>query len=374
MPTDTPTTEGQFWDRAIQLAERGRGAVSPNPAVGCVIVRDGEIVGEGWHKRHGDLHAERVALADAAEKGNDVAGSTVYVTLEPCAHTGRQPPCTDALIEAEVAEVVIGYGDPTEKTHGIGPRKLHDAGILVRDAEPEAVQRCRMLLQDFLKVNATGRPLVTLKTAMSLDGKVATRTGDSRWITGPESRELVHHWRAGMDAVAVGSGTFKADDPRLTARIDGVARQPARVIFDSAPAVTPDANLFDDIDDAPVIIVVTEATDTKRLEPLREAGAVIVTCRGRGPAARFKDALQHLGDLEMNSVLLEGGPSLAAAAVASGEVDRIEFFVAPLIIGGGRSAIEGEGPEMIADAVRVPNLLVTPVGQDVLMSATLKVW
>ncbi len=374
MPSDASTPEGRFWDRAIQLAERGRGAVSPNPVVGCVIVRDGEIVGEGWHKVRGDLHAERVALADAAERGNDVAGATVYVTLEPCAHTGKQPPCADALVEAGVAEVVIGHADPTEKTRGIGPKILRDVGIAVRDADPAAVARCGLLIQDFLKRAATGRPLVTLKTAMSLDGKVATRTGDSKWITGAESRRLVHRWRAEMDAVAVGSGTFMADDPRLTARVEDVARQPARVIFDSAPAVTPDAALFEDIDDAPVVIVATEATDTARLQPLREAGAVIVTASGRGPAARFADALDRLGELEIASMLLEGGPHLASAAIASGEVDRIEFFVAPLVIGGGRSAFEGEGPETIAEALRVPDLLVTRVGQDVLMSATLRSW
>jgi diaminohydroxyphosphoribosylaminopyrimidine deaminase/5-amino-6-(5-phosphoribosylamino)uracil reductase len=374
MRDEKPTAEGPFWDRAIQLAERGRGFASPNPVVGCVIVREGRIIGEGWHKRHGDLHAERVALADAEARGNDVDGATAYVTLEPCAHHGSQPPCADALVEAGISDVVIGYGDPTEKTRGEGPRILREAGVKVRDADPDTIRRCRELIQDFLKVAATGRPLVTLKVAMSLDGKVATRTGDARWISGPESRELTHRWRAEMDSVAVGSGTFTADDPRLTARIDGDARQPARVIFDTGPVVTPGAALFEDIDEAPVVIVAAERTPTASLEPLRDAGAAVIVSRGIDSTARFVDALDQLGEKGIASMLLEGGPTLAGVAVASGEVDRAEFFVAPMIVGGGQGAVKGSGPELIRDAIRVPNLRVTRVGQDVLMSARLKEW
>lgn len=374
MSEDFPTGEAALWDRAIQLAERGRGFASPNPVVGCVLVRDGEIIGEGWHERHGDLHAERVALADAASKGNDVSGAVAYVTLEPCAHHGSQPPCSDALIDAGIGEVVIGYGDPTEKTRGIGPKKLREAGITVRDADPDAVHRCRMLIQDFLKVASVGRPLLILKSAMSLDGKVATHTGDARWISGPESRELVHRWRAEMDAVAVGSGTFRADDPRLTARITGEARQPARVIFDSGPLVTTDAALFEDIDDAPVVIVASERTPSEKLDPLREAGAVIVISRGVGAVDRFTNALDQLGGMGIGSVLLEGGPTLAGVAIASGEVDRYEVFVAPLVLGGGQEATRGQGPDLIRDAIRLPKMSVRQVGQDVLMTANLKEW
>ena len=374
MRDEKPTAESPFWDRAIQLAERGRGFASPNPVVGCVIAQDGQIVGEGWHKRHGDLHAEWVALADAAERGNDVTGAVAYVTLEPCAHHGSQPPCADTLVESGIGEVVIGYGDPTEKTRGQGPRILREAGIKVRDADPADVRRCRTLIQDFLKVAATGRPLVTLKTAMSLDGKVATRTGDARWISGPESRALTHRWRAEMDSIAVGSGTFQADDPRLTARVEGEPRQPARVIFDTGPVVTPGAALFEDIDEAPVVIVASERTPSAKLEPLRDAGAAVIVSRGIDATARFVDALDQLGEKGIASMLLEGGPTLAGVAVVSGEVDRAEFFVAPLIVGGGQGAVKGPGPELIRDAIQVPNLRVSRVGQDVLMSATLKEW
>lgn len=363
-----------IWDRALHLAERGRGTVSPNPAVGAVLVRDGEIVGEGWHKKRGDLHAERVALADAKEKGNDVKGATAYVTLEPCAHTGHQPPCTDALIEAGVAEVVIGCPDPTEKTAGIGPRELQEAGIKVREAGVEDVARCRRLVQDFRKRAATGRPLLILKIAMSLDGKVATRTGDSNWISGPESRELVHRWRAELDAVAVGAGTFKADDPQLTARIDGVVRQPTRVVFGTSEEMTPDSAIFNDIDSAPVAVIVYSEVDLRRADDLFKAGALILQVDGKSREERFVQALDMLGEIEVASVLLEGGPTLAGVAIASGEVDQIEVFVAPLVIGGGLSAVEADGPDLLADAIRVPEMRVTRVGQDVLMSADCKDW
>lgn len=390
MPDHGSPVERQIWDRAIALAELGRGAVSPNPVVGAVLVRDGLVIGEGWHQRRGDLHAERVALADAAARGIEVRGATAYVTLEPCAHTGRQPPCSEALIEAGIAEVVIGCDDPTAKAAGIGPGRLAAAGVRVRWAETDVAFACRELIQDFRKRAVTGRPLVTLKMAMSLDGKVATRSGDSRWISGPESRELVHRWRAETDAVAVGSGTFRADDPRLTARPaetvpppagptrSAVAgpdvRQPVRVIFDSGPVVTPRAALFDDIDTAPVVIATGPDADPGRLAELELAGARTLIATGPDPVSRFVDALRKLGDHEVSSLLLEGGPILAGIALAAGEVDRVEFFVAPLIIGGGWPATEGPGPGLIENATRVPGMLAAPVGQDVLMSGKIKVW
>jgi len=371
-----PTSEAEIWQRAIQLAGRGLGWTSPNPAVGAVLVRDGRVIGEGWHRRHGDLHAEREALADAERRGNDPVGATAYVTLEPCAHAGSQPPCADGLIEAGVSEVVIGAEDPTEKTRGKGPSRLEEAGIAVRWAEGPAADLSRALVQDFRKRAITGKPLVTLKAAMSLDGKVATRTGDSKWITGEESRALVHRWRAEMDAVAVGSGTRAADDPRLTARdVDGgPVRQPTRVIFDTRLATTPGAALFEDVDEAPVLIVSGPDPDPERAAALRSAGAEILQVDGADPGERFGLALEALGARGIGSVLLEGGPGLAGAAVSAGEVDRTQIFVAPLILGGGRAATEGPGPELIADATRVPEVRVSRVGQDVLMSATIRTW
>ncbi|HMY25312.1 MAG TPA: bifunctional diaminohydroxyphosphoribosylaminopyrimidine deaminase/5-amino-6-(5-phosphoribosylamino)uracil reductase RibD [Solirubrobacterales bacterium] len=376
MPAAQPTSEADYWQRAIQLAEHGLGWTSPNPAVGAVLVKDGRVIGEGWHRRHGELHAEREALADAERRGNDPAGATIFVTLEPCAHTGSQPPCADGLIEAGVGEVVIAAGDPTEKTRGVGPARLEDAGIRVRWAEGPAADAALALIQDFRKRALTGKPLVTLKMAMSLDGKVATRTGDSKWISGEESRALVHRWRAEMDAVAVGSGTLTADDPRLTARhTDGEpVRQPARVIFDSGLLITTGAALFADIDEAPLLIIAGPEPDPDRLAALKAAGAEVIPVAGEGSGARFALAMEALGERGIGSLLLEGGPRLAGAALTAGEVDRTEIFIAPLILGGGRPATEGSGPELMEEATRVPKMRIGRVGQDVLMSSTIRTW
>ena len=246
----------------------------------------------------------------------------------------------------------------------------------VRWAEEQAAEAALALIQDFRKLALTGKPLVTLKMAMSLDGKVATRTGDSKWISGQESRALVHRWRAEMDAVAVGSGTLLADDPRLTARhTDGdPVRQPARVIFDSKLVSTPGAALFDDIGDAPVLIIAGPEPDPERAAPLEAAGAEVIPVAGEGSEARFRVAMEALGEREIGSLLLEGGPNLAGAAVSGGEVDRTEIFVAPVLLGGGHSATEGPGPELMEGATRVPELRVSRVGQDVLMSSTIRSW
>lgn len=376
-PSQQPS-EPAIWERAVELAWRGRGLVSPNPMVGAVVVKHGQVIGEGWHHRHGGLHAEREAIADATERGHELFGATMYVTLEPCAHHGSQPPCADALIEHGIAEVVIACADPTEKTAGIGPERLRAAGVAVRWAGPETSVVARGLIQDFLKRAKTGRPLLVLKLATTLDGMVATSTGDSRWISGEQSREMVHRWRADLDAVAVGSGTFAADDPKLTARLDGLPeaelRQPTRVIFDSGVTVRPDAALFGDVAEAPVIVVAGPDADQAAAEALRRAGAEVLLTGPGDPERRFIEGLGLLGARGIASVLLEGGPSLAGTALASGEVDRFELFVAPLILGGGRPAMTGGGPDLIADATRAEEMQMERVGQDVHMSARLKAW
>src|SRR3954454_23294255 len=231
MDTRITPTDSAHLQRALQLAEGGRGRVSPNPLVGAVLVRGGQIVGEGFHAELGDLHAERAALADCRERGEDPAGATMYVTLEPCAHEGRQPPCVEAILEAGIGRVVIASEDPSEKASGRGPGILRDGGLEVSFAAGEEAAAARLLNQPFRKHSRTGRPLVVLKMAMSLDGRVATSAGDSRWISGERSREPVHRWRAECDAIAVGIGTVLEDDPLLTARGPEAARQPARVVF-----------------------------------------------------------------------------------------------------------------------------------------------
>lgn len=312
--------------RALELAERGRGRVSPNPLVGAVVVRDGEVIGEGWHAELGELHAERAALADCREKGSDPAGATMYVTLEPCAHQGRQPPCVEAILEAGIGRVVIGSDDPSEKAAGRGPGILRDGGVEVGFAAGEEASAARLLNQPFRKHARTGLPLVTLKLAMSLDGRTSTASGDSPWISSEPSRELVHRWRAESDAIAVGIGTVLADDPLLTARIPD-ARQPVRVVFDRQARLPLDSHLLQTLDQSPVLVVIAPEADAA---PLREAGAEILVADG------IDAALAELGRREITSLFLEGGPTLAAAFADAGQVDEARVFVAPILLAGSK--------------------------------------
>ena len=275
--------------RALELAERGRGRVSPNPLVGAVVVRDGEVIGEGWHAELGGLHAERAALADCAARGKDPAGATMYVTLEPCAHQGRQPPCVEAVLEAGIGRVVVASEDPSEKASGRGPAILRDGGVEVESAVGAEAASARLLNQPFRKHARTGLPLVTLKLAMSLDGRTATGPGDSPWISGEQSRALVHRWRAEADVVAAGIGTVLADDPLLTARPSGSLfgriadertaaldpRQPLRVVFDSQVRLPLDAKLLATLDRSPVLVIAGPEAASDRISALRGAGAEV---------------------------------------------------------------------------------------------------
>jgi diaminohydroxyphosphoribosylaminopyrimidine deaminase/5-amino-6-(5-phosphoribosylamino)uracil reductase len=328
-------TDRAHMRRALALAGGGRGRVSPNPLVGAVLVRDGAVVGEGFHAALGDLHAERAALEDCARRGGDPDGATMYVTLEPCAHSGRQPPCVDAILEAGVRRVVIASDDPSEKASGRGPGILRDGGVEVEFAAGEEATAARLLNQPFRKHARTGLPLVTLKQAMSLDGLTVTPAGDSPWISGEPSRELVHRWRAESDAVAVGIGTVLADDPLLTARAPSGPRQPVRVVFDSDARLPVASQLLRTLDQAPVIDVVAPGADAMRVEALRAAGLEIVVADGATPGERVAAALSELGRRGVTSLLLEGGRTLVAAFAEAGEIDETRIFVAPVLLGGG---------------------------------------
>ncbi|MBW8059527.1 MAG: bifunctional diaminohydroxyphosphoribosylaminopyrimidine deaminase/5-amino-6-(5-phosphoribosylamino)uracil reductase RibD, partial [Solirubrobacterales bacterium] len=383
--------------RALELAERGRGRVSPNPLVGAVIVRDGEVIGEGFHAELGDLHAERAALEDCRRRGEDPAGATMYVTLEPCAHHGRQPPCTEAILEVGIECVVIASEDPTEKAAGRGPGILRDGGVEVELAAGEEATAARLLNQPFRKHARTGLPLVTLKMAISLDGRTSTASGDSPWISGERSRALVHRWRADSDAIAVGIGTALADDPLLTARDPEAARQPVRVVFDSHARLPLDSQLLKTIEQSPLIVVTAPEADSARVKALREAGAEIAVAGGSTPAERIRSALADLGRRGITSLLLEGGQTLAAAFTDADAVDETRLFVAPVLLGGvaaapraggvgvgGRpqpEACGGQGPD--PDAPRsggegTPTLpqhrTVETVGEDLLITARFKEW
>jgi diaminohydroxyphosphoribosylaminopyrimidine deaminase/5-amino-6-(5-phosphoribosylamino)uracil reductase len=356
--------------RALELAEGGRGRVSPNPLVGAVLVRDGEIIGEGFHAELGGAHAEVAAIDDCRGRGGDPAGSTMYVALEPCAHHGRTPPCTDAVLRAGIARVVIGSDDPSEKASGRGPGILRDEGVEVVLAEGEEAATARLLNQAFRKHARTGRPLVTLKSAVSLDGRVATASGESKWISGEASRELVHRWRSEVDAVCVGIGTALADDPLLTARGVDEARQPARVVFDSSARLPLSSMLVRSIDEAPLYVIARPGAAAQRIDALRKAGAEAIMCEG------VEAALAELGRRRITSVLLEGGPTLAGAFADAGELDELRLFLAPLLLGGeeAQPLLGGPGAPTIEAAQRALALDVERSGEDLLLRARMREW
>ncbi|MFL5895681.1 MAG: bifunctional diaminohydroxyphosphoribosylaminopyrimidine deaminase/5-amino-6-(5-phosphoribosylamino)uracil reductase RibD [Thermoleophilaceae bacterium] len=359
--------------RSIELASTAQGRTSPNPLVGAVVVKGGRVIGEGFHEAAGLPHAERAALAACSE---DPAGATMYVSLEPCCHHGRTPPCTDAIIEARIKRVVIASDDPSEKAHGRGAGILRDEGIQVDLCDGDAAEAARLINQPFRKHARTGRPLVVLKYAMTLDGKVATRTGDSKWISSETSRARAHRWRADCDAVAVGIGTVNADDPLLTSRVEAVARQPRRVVFDSEASLPLDSQLVQTLAESPVILVCSRAARRRRVQALESAGVDVVTVSGANESARVEAALDELGAREVQSLLVEGGPHLAGAFLDAGEVDELRVFMAPVLAGGrqARPAVEGEGVAQIAEAARALATEVERIDDDVLVTARLKEW
>ena len=359
--------------RTIELAARARGHTSPNPLVGAVVAKGQRTIGEGFHAAAGEPHAEREALAACSE---DPAGATLYVSLEPCCHHGLTPPCTEAIVEARIARVVVGSDDPSDKASGRGLGVLRDEGVRVDVLDGDLAHEARLLNQPFRKHARSGRPLVVLKSAMTLDGKVATRTGDSQWISSEASRARVHRWRAESDAVAVGRGTALADDPQLTARVEAVPRQPRRVVFDSEGRLPVDSKLVRGVAEAPLTVVVSRAASRTEVQALEAAGCDVVTASGGNEAARVCSALDELGARGIQSLLLEGGPKLAGAFLEAGEVDEARIFVAPLLAGGreARTVVEGIGVQEMAGAERAIASEVERIEDDVLISARFREW
>jgi diaminohydroxyphosphoribosylaminopyrimidine deaminase/5-amino-6-(5-phosphoribosylamino)uracil reductase len=394
MAAPLTATDATHLQRALELAEGGRGRVSPNPLVGAVVVRDGEVIGEGFHAEVGSLHAERAALADCERRGADPRGATMYVTLEPCAHQGRQPPCVEAILEAGLARVVVASEDPSEKAAGRGPGILRDGGVEVDFAAGAEAAAARLLNQPFRKHARTGMPHVVLKLAMSLDGQTTTAPGDSPWISGEQSRALVHRWRAESDAVAVGIGTALADDPLLTARIDG-ARQPLRVVYDTHARLPLDSRLLRTLDQAPVFVVAGPEAPPERLHGLRDAGAEILVASGDTPEDRIDAAVRTLGRHRgVTGLFLEGGSTLASAFVQAGQLDESRTFIAPVLLGSASAASRAGGtvggpmseealatgrhggfPAVTGPARRAAlSSSVERVGEDVLITARFREW
>jgi diaminohydroxyphosphoribosylaminopyrimidine deaminase/5-amino-6-(5-phosphoribosylamino)uracil reductase len=348
---------------ALALARRGLGTTWPNPSVGCVIVRDGRVVGRGTTALGGRPHAEPIALAMAGDRAK---GATAYVTLEPCCHWGRSPPCTDALIAAGIARVVVAAGDPDPRVNGHGLEKLNDAGITVETGL--LADEAKEVLLGFSTRVTLGRPMVTLKLASTLDGRIATRTGESQWITGAPARRLGHALRGRHDAVMVGVGTVLADNPELTCRISGFRERPiVRIVADShlrTPLTTRVASTAAEI---PVWFLVREGADPARRTAFADLGAMLIEVPGAPAGVDLTAALQALGTAGLTRVLVEGGGQLAAALLRADLVDRIAWFHAPAIMGGdGWPAVQAFGTETLDRMPRFRRHCVTSIGNDML--------
>lgn len=352
--------------RALALAVKATGRTSPNPLVGALVVKDGKVVGEGCHLCAGTPHAEVHALAAAGESAR---GATVYVTLEPCCHFGRTGPCADALIAAGVKKVVAAMTDPNPKVCGHGLERLKAAGVEV----VEGVLACEAARQNeaFIKWVSTGMPFGIMKTAMTLDGKIATRSGRSKWITGPPARERVHRLRDACDAILVGVGTVLADDPELTARLpEGGGKNPLRIVADSLARTPATAKVARD-GLAPTIIAATAEAPPGQVAALEAAGAEVLILPRAATGVDLRALWRTLGERKITSVLVEGGAAINAAALAANVIDKVYAFVAPTVFGGTAAPgpVGGEGADEVAAAVVLEDMSAEPVGEDILITA-----
>ena len=357
----------EFLTRAMTLAQRGEGAVDPNPMVGAIVVRGGEVIAQGYHARYGDLHAERNAFRAADAAGIDCTGATMYVTLEPCCHHGKQPPCTEAVIAHRIARVVVGLLDPNPLVAGHGVEQLRAAGIAVEVIDQESALARQMKRQNrvFLRYITTRRPWVVLKYAMTLDGKICTYTGDSQWISGPESRGRVHRLRRKFYAILCGIGTVLADDPMLNTRIadQPEARNPVRIVLDRQLRIPIESQLVQTARQIPTIVVYQTATD--KLALLQSLGVITWCCQ------TLDELMQRCGEERIDSILVEGGGTINEAFLQAGLVDEVYAFVAPKLIGGAgaKTPIEGQGIAQLSSALRLTDVEVEPCGADILIHA-----
>ncbi len=353
----------EYMRLAIQLARQGCGWVNPNPMVGAVIVKDGRMIGQGYHKKYGELHAERNALADCQVSA---VGATLYVTLEPCCHHGKTPPCTEAIIESGISRVVVGSSDPNPLVAGKGIAILHSHGIEV--IEHVAKDECDKLNESFFYYIQNKMPYVVMKYAMTMDGKIATYTGKSQWITGEKARQRVHEDRHRYSAIMVGVGTVLADDPMLTCRLEN-GRNPLRIICDTGLRTPLQARIVTTANTAPTLIA-TAATDTNRHRPYLDAGCEIMVLPQKNNQIDLNSLMQRLGEKQIDSLLLEGGGTLNWSALQSGIVNKVQAYIAPKLFGGsGKTPVEGLGIESPMDAFLLGAPVITQMGDDILLES-----
>lgn len=357
------SADTMWMKRALALAERGRGHVEPNPLVGALLVRDGVLVGEGWHEKYGQAHAEVNALNMA---GDMACGATLYVTLEPCCHHGKTPPCTDAVLRAGIARVVAAMPDPFPQVAGRGAALLRAAGVAVEVGLEEAA--ARRLNAPYLQLLATGRPYVHAKWAMTLDGKIATRSGDSRWISNEQSRQRMHALRGRMDGILVGSGTVLADDPLLTARPPG-PRTAARIVLDRRCRTPRNCQLVRTAKAAPTLLVTGKDVPEQQRQALESAGCEVLPLLGGNHTADILTVLAELGRRRMTNLLVEGGSEILGSFVAADAVDEFHVCIAPCIVGGSSAPgpVAGVGVERMRDVLRLVEWEVLQPGGDVLL-------
>ena len=367
--------EEKYMRRAIELAKKGSGHVNPNPLVGAVIVRDGEIIGEGYHECYGQLHAERNAIANAKKRGNSLEGSTIYVTLEPCCHYGKTPPCTEAIIEEKIARVVVGSDEPNPLVSGKGFQMLREKGI---EVIPHFLkEECDAMNHVFFHYIRTGTPYVAMKYAMTMDGKIACYTGDSKWVTGEESRAHVQTLRNHYKGIMAGIGTVLADDPMLNCRIEG-GRDPIRIIADSHLRIPMDSQLVRTAGQQPLIVACLPDADEEKAAQLQEKGVEVLRIPGVTTADITEEQkevislpvlMKELGARKIDGILLEGGGQLNESALQAGIVDRIYCYIAPKIFGGAqaKTPVEGQGLTRAADAWQFNRIGMQEFGQDILL-------
>lgn len=362
------TVDEQFMQSALELAAIAEGRTRPNPAVGALVVKDGRVVGEGYHPAAGQAHAEIFALRQAGAKA---VGSTLYVTLEPCCHTGRTGPCADAVIAAGIVRVVVATTDPNPLVSGRGLARLRQAGIAVETGVLETA--ARRLIAPFAKHVTTGLPLVVLKAGMTLDGMTATASGDSQWITNPASRILVHQLRNKVDAILVGVGTVQQDNPLLTTRLAEGGRNPLRVVVDSQLRIPEDALLLETGPDCQTLIVTTAAASPAKRQRLLDRGVQILQVETDQARVNLLQMLTFLGQKGMQSLLLEGGGTLNHAMLHAGLVDRVMFFLAPKLIGGlGQGVFSGPGVVNLADVFTLGDLRSRMIDGDILVEGEIR--